>query len=394
MQVQSAKLPRPSEAAIAHSRELIDLIRQEMAAQGDKITFQHFMQLVLYAPGLGYYVAGSRKLGEEGDFVTAPEISPLFSHCLAHTIRPVLATLTEPNILEVGAGSGVMAAEILRHLAQKAELPEHYYILELSGDLRERQRQTIEQAVPECLSRVVWLDELPETLSAVVLGNEVLDAMPVNILCKHDGQWQERYVGFDGDRFVWHNGEVSDPRLLERIQILEDQNGESFVDGYTTEINLIAEDWLQSLAGSLTQGLVLLIDYGFPQHEFYHPQRSTGTLMCHYRHHSHDDPFVYPGLQDITAHVDFSAMAEAAHNSGMQVEGYTNQASFLLGSGLTELYQQEDETALQPQMVVANQIKKLTMPHEMGELFKVIGFSKQLDVSLAGFMLRDLRNSL
>jgi len=388
------QIPAPTDDALAHSRQLTDAIRDEIVRQGGQIPFRDFMQLALYAPGLGYYVAGSRKLGAEGDFITAPEISPVFSHCLAQAIAPALQNLSEANILEVGAGSGVMAAEILRHLSQIDQLPEHYYILELSGELRERQSRTINEHVPDCRSRLVWLDELPEDLSAVVLGNEVLDAMPVNIVSKHGDSWQEQYVAWQDGRFVWQPGEITDSRLEQRMQSIEEKFGEAFVDGYTTEINLLAEDWLQALGRSLQQGLVLLIDYGFPCHEFYHPQRRTGSLMCHYRHHAHADPFLYPGLQDITAHVDFTAMAEAAYKSGFNIDGYTNQGNFLIGSGLTAFCQNEPADELQPQMILANQIKKLTMPHEMGELFKVIGLSKQLDVTLPGFMLRDLRNSL
>lgn len=394
MSAKQLQLPVPDDSALAHSQQLIDAIREEMARQAGQIPFRDFMQLALYAPGLGYYVAGSRKLGAAGDFVTAPEISPIFSHCLAQAIAPALQSLSEANILEVGAGSGVMAAEILRHLSTTAQLPEHYYILELSGELRERQAQTIEQRVPDSLSRVVWLDRLPDELSAVVLGNEVLDAMPVNMISKHNDSWCEQYVAWQDDRFTWQPGEVTDNRLTQRMQSIEEKFGEAFVEGYTTEINLLAEDWLQALGQTLKQGLVLLIDYGFPRHEFYHPQRSSGSLMCHYRHHSHGDPFVYPGLQDITAHVDFTAMAEAAYRSGFSIEGYTNQGNFLIGSGLTEFCQTEPAEDVQPQMILANQIKKLTLPHEMGELFKVIGLSKQLDVTLPGFMLRDLRNSL
>lgn len=394
MRSQAAQLPSPAEVAIAHSEQLIGLIRERIARQGGQIPFQEFMQLALYAPGLGYYVAGSRKLGAEGDFVTAPEISPLFSHCLARSIAPVLTELPEANILEAGAGSGVMAAEILRHLSNMGQLPDHYYILELSGELRARQQQTIQQLAGDCLSRVNWLDALPGQLNAVVLGNELLDAMPVNLLTKQAGQWRECFVAWQDGHFAWRDGEPSDARLVTRMQSVEEGFAEQFPDGYTTEVNLLAEDWLQSLGQGMQQGLVLLIDYGFPRHEYYHPQRRDGTLMCHYRHHAHADPFVYPGLQDITAHVDFSAMAEAAYASGFRVAGYTNQANFLLGSGLMELCQQQDENALQPQMLTANQVKKLTMPHEMGELFKVIAFSKQLDISLPGLLLRDLRNSL
>jgi len=394
MPAQPPQLPVPDGHALQYSQQLIQRICTEIARQGGQISFRDFMQLALYAPGLGYYVAGSRKLGAEGDFVTAPEIAPLFSHCLAQAIVPALQELDEANILEVGAGRGVMAAEILRHLQAIEQLPEHYYILELSGELRERQAQTLAQHVPECISRVVWLASLPDELSAVVLGNEVVDAMPVNIVSKLEGGWQEQYVAWRDGRFIWQAGEITDPRLVERMQAIEEKLGISFDTGYTSEINLLAEDWLNALGNSLKQGLVLLIDYGFPCHEFYHPQRNSGTLMCHYRHHAHADPFLYPGLQDITAHVDFSAMAEAAYQTGFSIVGYTNQANFLIGSGLTEFCQTDPAEGMQPQMLLANQIKKLTLPHEMGELFKVIGFSRQLEVSLPGFMLRDMRNSL
>lgn len=396
MRTPQAELPVPADLALAHSRQLVDVIRAEIAQRGGQIPFRDFMQLALYAPGLGYYVAGSRKLGAEGDFVTAPEIAPLFSHCLAQAIAPALASLAEANILEAGAGSGMMAAGILEYLAQTDQLPTHYYILELSGELRARQRQTLAERVPACLSRVVWLEALPAELPAVVLGNEVLDAMPVNLVTKQKAGWQECYVAWQEERFVWQTGELTDARLLARMQAVEAKAAVAFDEGYTTEINLVAEDWLQTLARHLSQGLVLLIDYGFPRHEYYHPQRSSGTLMCHYRHHAHGDLFLYPGLQDITAHVDFTAVAEAAAAGGLRIEGYTNQANFLIGSGLLDLCQNGNaaEAALQPQLVLANQIKKLTLPHEMGELFKVIGLSKQLAPDLAGFRLRDLRNSL
>lgn len=394
MSVSSPSFAAPSAEALAHSRQLTVHIRAEIARCGGQIPFRDFMQLALYAPRLGYYVAGSHKLGAAGDFVTAPEIAPLFSHCLAQAIAPLLRDLAQPNVLEVGAGSGVMAAEMLRYWADLGQLPEHYYILELSGELRARQAQQIEQHAPACLPRVQWLDSLPDDLSAVVVANELLDAMPVNMVTKQEGRWLEQYVALEDGRFVWRAGEMSDARLALRMQAMEADSTEPFVEGYTTEINLLAEDWLQALGRSLRQGLVLLIDYGFPRHEFYHPQRGSGTLMCHYRHHAHADPFLYPGLQDITAHVDFTAMAEAAYAGGFNIAGYTNQGNFLLGSGLTELYQQQTTEALQPQLVMANQIKKLTLPHEMGELFKVMGLTKHLDVDMPGFRLRDLRNSL
>ena len=245
--------------------------------------------------------------------------------------------------------------------------------------------------MPQLIERVVWLDRLPEALSGVVLGNEVLDAMPVNLFTIRDGQVRERYVDWQ-DGLVWCEGEPSDGRMVMRCAAIEQALDQPLAEGYSSEINLLAEDWLATLGQHLQQGLVLLIDYGFPRHEYYHPQRQTGTLMCHYRHHAHADPFLYPGLQDITAHVDFTAMAEAAHTAGFKICGYTNQGNFLIGSGLTGLVGEGKDMA--EQVRLAAEIKKLTMPHEMGELFKVIGLSKGMDIRLPGFAMRDLRNSL
>lgn len=387
-------LPQPSSEALAHSQQLVAHLHAVISQAGGQLSFRDFMQQLLYAPGLGYYVAGSHKLGEAGDFVTAPEISPLFARSLARAIAPVLPQLQESNILEVGAGSGIMAAGILQELQAMNAVPVHYYILELSGDLRDRQHQTICQQVPELLERVEWLDSLPDDLSAVVLGNEVLDAMPVHLFSIKEGKTLERYVTSQDGQFVWQDGEPSDPRIPQRVSTIEQQLGEPLPEGYVSEINLLAEDWIKTLAQQLQQGLVLLIDYGFPRHEFYHPQRSTGTLMCHYRHHSHPDPFQFIGLQDVTAHVDFTAMAESAYDAGFEINGYTTQGNFLLGSGLAEIAAEYDPADVQQQLLMANQMKKLTLPHEMGELFKVTGFSKQLEISLPGFMLRDLRNYL
>ena len=392
MPTQRTILPEPDAAALAHSQSLSQHVQGLLKAQSGPLTFRQFMEQVLYAPGLGYYTAGSHKLGAAGDFITAPEISPLFSQTLAQAIAPVLPELDEANILEVGAGRGVMAAAILRHLESLNALPQRYYILELSPDLRARQQATITEQAPQLLDRVEWLECLPEALSAIVLGNEVLDAMPVNLFTIKAGQVQERYVDWQGEQFVWLDGELSDERIAARIASIEESFGQPLAEGYTSEINLIAEDWLTTLGQHLQQGLVILIDYGFPRHEYYHPQRHDGTLMCHYRHHAHADPFQYIGLQDITAHVDFTAMAEAAYAGGFKICGYTNQSNFLIGSGLAELVRVVDNTA--EQIKLAGEIKKLTMPHEMGELFKVIGLSKGMEINMPGFNLRDLRNSL
>ena len=288
----------------------------------------------------------------------------------------------------MGAGSGVMAAGVLSELAALNCEPESYTILELSADLKQRQAELLQQHAP----LVSWRDSFPENFTGVVLANELLDAMPVHRVVWNGGELQECYVAWQEERFVWQAGTLSNPRLQARFDEIISRLGE-LPDGYVTEINLAAEDWINTLATNMQQGLLLLIDYGFAQHEFYHPQRMQGTLMCHYRHRAHDDPLILVGLQDITAHVDFTAMADSALAAEMQVSGYTTQAHFLLGSGLTELVAEIEADATQ-QLDLANQVKCLTLPHEMGELFKVMALTKNLPVNMPGFMLRDLRNSL
>ncbi len=385
----AAEFPRPQAAAQLHSDRLQQHIREEIARQGGAIPFQQFMQLALYAPASGYYSAGSRKLGAAGDFITAPETSALFSRTLARGIAPALSRLPEKQLFEIGAGSGVMARDMLAELAAMECLPDAYRILELSADLIERQQQCLaDPPVP-----VAWLESLPENFSGIVLANELLDAMPVHRVVWQGGRLEECYVGWESDAFVWQTGPLTDKRLQFRFDDICERVGE-LPEGYLTEINLLAEDWLHSIGKSLQQGLVLLIDYGYPRHEYYHPQRSQGSLMCHYRHRAHDDPFAFPGLQDITAHVDFTAIADAALASGMKVTGYTTQAHFLLGSGLTELAAACDPADAGLQLDIANQVRRLTLPQGMGELFKVMVLTKDLDVSLPGLMLCDLRGKL
>ena len=382
------KLPSPSAEAQAHSERLQALIREEITAAGGHIGFDRFMELALYAPGLGYYSAGSGKFGEAGDFVTAPELSPLFSRCLARQCAEVLEGIGGGDILEFGAGSGVMAADILAELARLEQLPQRYGILELSADLRQRQRETIEQKVPQLASRVVWLDALPEAgFRGVVLANEVLDAMPVQRFVIENGEPHELRVGWDGERFALHSS-PADAELFARIRQLQQRY--ELPEGYSSELNLRAEEWVRSLADFLAQGVALLIDYGFPQREFYHPQRSMGTLMCHYRHRAHDDALILVGLQDITAHVDFTAVGEAALAAGLEVRGYTSQANFLLANGVTELLAEAQGDA-RAQLSLSAQVKRLTMPGEMGELFKVMALGRGWQGPLRGFALRDER---
>lgn len=392
------ELPEPDDDAQQHSQALVDVLLRRMRESGGAIPFFEYMQLVLYAPGLGYYSAGKRKFGESGDFITAPELSPLFSQCVATQCQQVLQQ-TGGSILEFGAGSGRMAADILGFLAAANALPEEYLILDLSADLRELQRETLAREQPELLARVRWLDSLPEHFTGVVLGNELLDAMPVHRVQMADNPPTEYWVAEQDGRFVWQKREVVSPRLKAEIQALCDEFGrENFSGDYVTEINLAAQDWVASLAQCVDAGLILLLDYGFPRHEYYHVERNGGTIMCHYQHRAHDDPLILPGLQDITAHVDFTAIAEAAVANGLSVAGYSNQAYFLMGTGLPALMEAaaaEDSSDNSIRTLeLAQQVKKLTMPHEMGELFKVIALTKNLDMPLCGFSVKDMRGRL
>ncbi len=384
-------LPVPGADARAHGERMVARLQQEMESHGGVITFARFMELALYEPGLGYYSAGSRKFGAEGDFITAPEISPLFSRCLASQVQQVLMALGGGVILEVGAGSGVMAAGILAELERLESLPERYLILELSADLRERQQSLLQERLPQLVERVQWLDSMPKTpLRGVVLANELLDAMPVHRFHVGEEGVEELYVGCAREGFCWERGGVSNEQLAGRLKGIAGR----LPVGYQSEIGLAIEQWLHSMGEVLEQGLMLLIDYGFPEHEYYHPQRDGGTVMCHYRHRAHPDPLILPGLQDITAHVNFTAVAEAAVAAGMEVYGYTTQAYFLFASGLEQAMQELPDEPL-AQLELARQIKMLTLPEEMGELFKVIGVGKGLaGVPLNGFMLRDLRGKL
>lgn len=387
-------LPPPDAAAQTHSDRLRALIRTEIERGSGRITFAHYMALALYAPGLGYYSAGARKFGEAGDFVTAPEISPLFSRCVARQCCQVLAGLGGGDILEVGAGSGVMAADVLAEMEALGCLPDHYFILDVSADLRQRQKETLERRVSHLLERVRWLDRLPESgFTGVVLANELLDAMPVHLFRIEGEGPQELYVAWEDDRFAWRGGPLSDPRLAGRIAAIVDELGD-LSPGYTSEVNLAAEDWVRSIAAMLERGLVLIIDYGFPRREYYHSERAGGTLMCHYRHHAHPDPLIHAGLQDITAHVDFTAVAEAAVEAALAVAGYTAQAYFLLGSGLMEMASASNPDDTRQHLALTQQVKKLTLPSEMGELFKVIALTRGIDMPLAGFSFQDQRGRL
>lgn len=377
-----AQLPQPSAAEMQHSGELIALIVKAINQRGGAIPFNDFMQRLLYQPGLGYYSAGLSKFGKTGDFVTSPEISPLFGRTLGNQCQQFIDQGCMPHILEFGAGSGKLCEQILG----KLECLENYYILELSADLRARQQAYLKQQLADrTYQRVSWLGHLPEAFNGIVLANEVLDAMPVNRLQKQ-GKWLEQGVAFDGERFCWRDY-ADDSDAVRAIEIIEQQFG-PYVDGYTTEVNLNYSPWLKALGESTHQVAVLLIDYGYEQAQYYHPERIQGTLLCHYHHRAHDDVFILPGLQDVTASVDFDAVADAALANGFEVAGLVNQAQFLLANGLLDEAGNNSEGDTLTQLDIAQQIKTLTMPGEMGEKFKVIGLSKNIDVQQPAFYRR------
>lgn len=377
-------LPIPDPDAQAHSERLQQLIVEKIAAAGGWISFAHFMELLLYAPGLGYYAAGARKFGAAGDFVTSPEMTGLFGQALARQVSQVMA-LSSPVVLEVGAGSGRLAADLLLALERLQALPERYFILDLSADLRQRQRETILQAAPHLLACVEWLDSLPATFSGVVLANELLDAMPANIVSWRESCIFERGVAVADGRFTWVERPASATLLAAAEEIGEQC---SLPPGFESEISLANRAWAAEWGHRLQRGALLLIDYGFPRREFYHQQRGRGTLMCHYRHHAHPDPFYLPGLQDVTVHVDFTAIIAAADGAGLELLGYTSQGQFLLNCGILERLA-EIPNATPDYFRAAGAVNKLLMPHEMGELFKVIAIGRGIDDELCGFASGD-----
>jgi len=359
-------LPVPDSDALAASHALQRLIAGEIARHGGAISFARFMELALYAPDLGYYSGGAAKLGRDGDFTTAPEISPLFGAALAQAAAAIIAQ-SAPNILEFGAGTGKLARDVLTALAQAGVAVDSYAIVELSGELRARQQQAL-RAFPQ----VRWLDGFPDSFSGVVLGNEVLDAMPVQLVARSAGAWRQMMVTVRDGEFAFVQ-QAPDAALAAHIA-RQVPDADALPDGYLTEVHPVACGFMASLARMLGAGTgaAILLDYGFPAHEYYLAQREAGTLMCHYRHHAHPDPFYLPGLQDITAHVDFTAMALAAQDHGLDVLGYMNQASFLLGAGLGELLLRTDPSDPMRYLPQANAVQKLVSPAEMGELFKVL----------------------
>jgi SAM-dependent MidA family methyltransferase len=397
-------LPSLSPDEERHSRAAEALIRERLVAAGGWLSFEQFMELALYAPGFGYYSAGSVKMGAGGDFVTAPEVSDLFSRCVARQCADVLAE-TGGEILELGAGTGRMAATILQSLATLGVLPERYAILEVSADLADRQRTRIQQLPAELRDRVVWLDRLPETpIRGVLLANEVLDALPFKRFVVSGGSIRELGVGLEGDSFVWREkpsgspADASPPQhrapdaLVAAGDALIGEIPFTLADGYTSEICLRVEPWITSVSQCLDQGMLLLFDYGLPRAHYYHPQRIDGTLRCYFKQRAHDDPFINIAVQDITAWVDFTRVGEAALNAHLEVGGFATQAAFLLGTGIEALTAEATDVADRARL--AGEARRLLLPGEMGESFKVMALCRNLQQPLRGFAHQDLGTSL
>jgi SAM-dependent MidA family methyltransferase len=386
-------LPTPSRDAQKHSLKLLALIQQEIKKAGGWIDFSQFMQLALYAPQLGYYSAGNQKFGTGGDFVTAPEISALFGQTLAQQVAQILA-LSSGSIMELGAGTGRLAVHLLHALEHLDCLPDQYYILDVSDHLRQVQLEYLQDRLsPQLLRRVVWLNQLPVTFTGVVLGNEVLDAIPVHIVhTKIQGLFERGVMlaeqGLTWSDKPWDDAPASGRHLLDEITKL------SLPEGYISEFCPAANGLIASLALTLERGVILMIDYGFSASEYYHPQRNLGTLMCHYQHYAHTDPLLNIGLQDITAHVNFSSIAYAGVDNGLQLSGFCSQAQFLMNCGILELMARVSPSDMARYAPLAAAAQKLLSPAEMGDLFKVIAFSKNMPVPLLGFTTGDKAHTL
>ena len=362
---------------------------------GGTIDFADYMALALYAPGLGYYSAGQERFGPGGDFTTAPLMTDLFSRTLAWEVARILQASQGDTVLEFGAGTGRMAADMLAELARRDALPARYLILEVSADLRARQAATLAERVPDLAARVTWLDRLPtQPLDGVVLANEVLDALPVRRFHRREDGVDSLGVGHDAEGALCWRALPADAELSAAVEAIEADVGTALPPGYVSEWCAGLRPWVHSLAGVLGTGAALLIDYGYPRREYYHPQRATGTLLCHYRHRAHDDPFFWPGLQDLTASVDFTIAARAAADAGLAVLGFATQGNFLAGAGLPALLEESAADDPNQAAALAQQAKPLLFPDEMGERFKVLGLGRNLDVPLPGFAFADHRARL
>ena len=384
-------LPQPSPEALEQSGHLVAHLRRVIEGQGGWISFATYMAEALYTPGLGYYSGGARKFGPGGDFITAPELTPLFGQAIASQVQQIM-DLSAPHIIEAGAGTGLLAADLLLELELRGSLPESYAILEVSGELRERQFDTIARKVPHLAARVSWLDGLPEHFSGALVANEVLDVMPVHLIAwRPEGIFERGVALGDAGQFVWADRPVSG-KVADAAAALDrplPSEGE-----YVSELNLAGRAWIAEWAERLEKGAMLLVDYGYPRAEYYLDSRSTGTLLCYFRHHAHGDPFLWPGLNDITAFVDFTAAAEAGFAAGLDILGYTDQANLLFNCGVLACLARRAPEDSVDYIRAAKAVQRLTGPHEMGELFKVIAMGRGIEQPLIGFLRGDRLHAL
>jgi SAM-dependent MidA family methyltransferase len=399
LETSTDTLPEPDEQSKQHSRLLQQRVEAACHAAGGWIRFSEFMNIALYEPALGYYSSGLQKFGQRGDFITAPEVSPLFGQCLANQLAEIWRNFRyeKKTVFEFGAGSGLLASDILLRLEELNTLPDKYLILELSGELKHRQQQTIKKHAAHLYERVRWLDELPDDVeSAVIIANEVLDAMPVECFQVKDANTNEiesLMIGFEDEKLVSRYMRA-DENVIEMITSIRQRSDLEFSDNYRSEYNPAIGAWLAAFADKIDELVILLIDYGYSEREYYHRDRSMGTLTCYYQHRAHSDFFWWPGLQDITAFVNFTDVAYSATDLGMDVSGYTTQTAFLLGCGLAELHADQVTDDVQQQIKLSQQIKTLTLPSEMGDRFKVMALTKNFNEALMGFSMLDLRNRL
>lgn len=370
------------------SNALHAYIRDEIKTNGGNISFARFMQLALYHPEWGYYCRENVAIGKEGDFTTAPHLSPLFAHCFARAAMTVFPHLDKKNVLEIGAGQGQFAYDFLAALKEKDTLPDYYFIYEISKSLREKQQEFLKLADPDIFSRMVWLDKLPTHFSGLIIANEVLDALPVHCFRIDNDLVKERRVAYEND-FVWQLDEPT-KELKNAVELIQHEC--ALYNGYESEINLGLDAFIETLAVSLSQGIILFADYGYGRREYYHPQRAQGTLTCFFQHTRHPNPLLHPGQQDITAHVDFSALAESAAAHGLNLDGFTTQAAFLFSCGLMELAEEGVKDLSPAQEFALHQaVKYLTLPTEMGERIKIMALSKAYTAEVVGFKLQDRR---
>jgi SAM-dependent MidA family methyltransferase len=376
---KTSRLPEPAADERAHSERLLQHLREQIAARGP-MPFSQYMERCLYAPGLGYYSAGKTKFGEAGDFITAPELGDLFARCVVHAVQPTMALLGEhADFLELGGGSGAFAEAALSAFAESGKLPRQYLILEPSADLRDRQRERLMTALPpDIAARVAWIDRPPEeTWHGVLFANEVIDALPTTRFVIRHGDIYEEHVALDGEGQLLRVDRPADVLVTGAVRHVERDLDREFDDGYRSEILPQLPYWIQAIAGSLEAGLMLFVDYGYVRREFYLPERTDGTLMAHYRHRAHGDPFYLPGLNDLTASVDFTALAEAGNSAGFNVATYLPQAQFLIAAGLQQVFEQAYEQADDVgRLRLAQQVRKLTLPDQMGERFQAMLFAK------------------